>query len=321
MSIENLFDVSFISRLTAEEKQIQQNYRPVIGVHKWFARRPGALFRGLLLSEFVPDLPLSESYLKGHALQNVTICDPFMGGGTTLFESNRIGCNVAGFDINPMAYWVVRQELGSLDRAIFRREAESVITDVQKRIGELYATRCLRCKKPAVVKYFLWVKQQRCGGCSKDLDLFPGHLIAKNARHTHFVFHCPCCDRVIEIAHLPEEGAEANCPDCSASFDYRTGSAYRNRYFCCACKHEGRYPAELREAGPPRHRLFAMEYHCEHCATGMKGRFFRTPDKADLGRFERAAAELVARPDLQIPDDEILDGDETKRLHRCSRTG
>ena len=24
---------------------IQQNYRPIIAVHKWFARRPGTLFR------------------------------------------------------------------------------------------------------------------------------------------------------------------------------------------------------------------------------------------------------------------------------------
>lgn len=39
--------------MALREKQLQQNYRPVIAVHKWFARRPGALFRSLLLSEFV----------------------------------------------------------------------------------------------------------------------------------------------------------------------------------------------------------------------------------------------------------------------------
>jgi adenine-specific DNA methylase len=316
LSIEDRFDVSFIARLTAEEKQIQQNYRPVIGVHKWFARRPGALFRGLLLSEFVPDMPLSESYLKGHALQNVTICDPFMGGGTTLFESNRVGCNVASFDINPMAYWVVRQELGPLDRPAFRREAEAVIADVQTQIAELYATRCLKCREQVVVKYFLWVKQHRCDCCGKDLDLFPGYLIAKNDRHTHFVLHCPSCDRVIEVEQFPEKGTKVRCPDCLVSFDPRTGTSSRNRYTCASCKHEGHYPADPREAGPPRHRLFAMEYHCKWCDTGRKGRFFKAPDKDDLGRFKRAAAELATRTDLQVPDDEILDGDETKRLHR-----
>ena len=49
--IEKNFDIPFIADLALREKQIQQNYRPIIAVHKWFARRPGTLFRGLLLSE------------------------------------------------------------------------------------------------------------------------------------------------------------------------------------------------------------------------------------------------------------------------------
>jgi hypothetical protein len=171
MPIEDRFDVGFVARLTAEEKQIQQNYRPVIGVHKWFARRPGALFRGLLLAEFAADRPLSESYLQGQSLADITVADPFMGGGTTMFEANRVGCNVVGFDINPMAYWIVRQELSGLDRRAFRRAAEAVMDDVLDQIAELYTTACLRCRKQAVVKYFLWVKQQRCGGCGKDFPL------------------------------------------------------------------------------------------------------------------------------------------------------
>jgi hypothetical protein len=50
--IERDFDVSFVAAMALREKQIQQNYRPIIAVHKWFARRPGTLFRSLLLSEF-----------------------------------------------------------------------------------------------------------------------------------------------------------------------------------------------------------------------------------------------------------------------------
>ena len=46
MNIENDFDISLIASLALKEKQIQQNYRPIIAVHKWFARRPGTLFRG-----------------------------------------------------------------------------------------------------------------------------------------------------------------------------------------------------------------------------------------------------------------------------------
>jgi putative DNA methylase len=62
MSIEKRFDIRFISALALREKQIQQNYRSIIAVHKWFARRPGTLFRGLLLAEF-SNRPLRENDL------------------------------------------------------------------------------------------------------------------------------------------------------------------------------------------------------------------------------------------------------------------
>ncbi len=77
--IERAFDVPFVSRLALKEKQIQQNYRPIIGVHKWFARRPGTLFRALLLSEFAAS-PLPDAYFRAHDFRGLKIADPFMGG-------------------------------------------------------------------------------------------------------------------------------------------------------------------------------------------------------------------------------------------------
>ena len=61
--IENDFNIPFVANLARREKQIQQNYRPVIAVHKWFARRPGTLFRALLLSEFSSE-PLESSFFR-----------------------------------------------------------------------------------------------------------------------------------------------------------------------------------------------------------------------------------------------------------------
>jgi putative DNA methylase len=61
MSIEQNYSIRLIASMALREKQIQQNYRPIIAVHKWFARRPGTLFRGLLLSEFA-DKPIEETY-------------------------------------------------------------------------------------------------------------------------------------------------------------------------------------------------------------------------------------------------------------------
>jgi len=49
--IEKDLNIPFLANIALREKQIQQNYRPIIAAHKWFARRPGTLFHGLLLSE------------------------------------------------------------------------------------------------------------------------------------------------------------------------------------------------------------------------------------------------------------------------------
>ena len=99
MSIETRFDIPLVAGLALREKQIQQNYRPIIAVHKWFARRPGTLFRALVLSEF-GDAPLADIYFTANDFPGRKIADPFMGGGTPLIEANRVGCDITGFDIN-----------------------------------------------------------------------------------------------------------------------------------------------------------------------------------------------------------------------------
>ncbi len=68
--IERGFDIAFVADLALREKQIQQNYRPIIAVHKWFARRPGTLFRSLLLAEFA-NAPLRGSISERHSPKHV----------------------------------------------------------------------------------------------------------------------------------------------------------------------------------------------------------------------------------------------------------
>jgi len=312
--IEERFDVSFVAPLAAREKQIQQVYRPAVGVHKWFARRPGTLFRALLLAEFC-DEPPADAFAAGHSLGGITVADPFMGGGTTLVEANRMGARALGCDVNPMAWWVVRQTLSALDRDAFRAAVARVTTAVEKQVGELYRTQCRECGAPAVVKYFFWVKQQRCAGCNEDVDLFGSALVAKNDRHTHFVLHCPGCRQLVQLERLPERGHDAHCPECGEDFNWARGAAARSKVRC-ACGHEALYPDELAASAPPRHRLFGLEIDCEACRTSLPGRLFATPAPGDLERFERARKRLARRADLPLPDDEILVGDETRRLHR-----
>lgn len=308
--IETSFDVPFISDLALREKQIQQNYRPIIAVHKWFARRPGTLFRGLLLSEFVNG-NLRETFFRGHNLKNLRILDPFMGGGTPLTEANRIGCDVVGYDINPMAYWIVRQEIEHLDTRKYTQSASALRIELEAEIGEFYRTTCLKCgSRGAHVKYFIWVKSHCCVECKNVFDLFPGYILSENRRHPTFVFICPACGELNEVANSRTSGS---CHACGTELR-SAGNAARNRAICPFCKTTNAYPTISN--GPPNHRMVAIEYACPNCKPGHKGRFFKKPDADDLRRYTEASATLRNMDHSYIPDDEIPRGDETDRLHR-----
>ena len=312
--IENNFDIPLVAQLAQREKQIQQSYRPVIGVHKWFARRPGTLFRALLLAEFADDKPLAEQFFQSHDLGPLVVGDPFMGGGTPLLEANRLGCQVIGTDINPMAYWIVRQELADLDRSAFRTTAGRVIEHVEAQIGDLYQTTCTHCGNPhALVKYFLWVKRRSCAACGKSIDLFPRYVVAKNQRHPNYVLVCPVCGALNEVTQLDRTPGAMRCSVCHSHL-LVDGPASRNQCTCPHCGHLNSYPDA--QHGPPEHHLFALEYYCPTCASTHKGRFFKAPDAADLERLAEAKKRLQESSLEYVPADGIPAGDETNRLHR-----
>ncbi|HET8956353.1 MAG TPA: hypothetical protein VFN18_11915 [Solirubrobacterales bacterium] len=309
MPVERNFDEAFVARLAAAEKQVQQSYRPVIGVHKWFARRPGTLFRALMLSE-LGRRPLQKAFFDYNELAGVVL-DPFMGGGTTLFEANRLGLSTIGYDTNPMSRWICERELEELDVEEFEEAGERICVSLEEKIGSLYLTRCEKCGDDAPVKSFLWVKSHRCA-CGHETLLFPGPHVAggRMKRHTHEVMVCGSCRTVEQF--LPDEVPD-NCTRCATPYaDAKVGSKAT-----CRCGRDFRVPAED-PAGPPEHVLFALEYHCQTCKKrdGRRGRFFKGADATDHARYSEAEKKLAALHTDCIPDTVIPDGDETRRLHR-----
>lgn len=308
--IERHFQIPFVARMALAEKQIQQNYRPLIAVHKWFARRPGTLFRALLLSELT-EAPIEQTYFQKHHFSNKHILDPFMGGGTTVVEANRLGCAVTAADINPMAWWIVRQEILDLDLAAYQEAATSLRAYLGREIGHLYQTTCPKTGQTGEAKYFLWVKTTRCTSCGESHDLFPHHLVAQDVRHTANVFVCGHC------GHLHESSERQNsspCPKC-AKPPPRNHTASRKKSRCLKCDADISFPT----THPLPHRLFAIEYYLpdNHLGKGRKGRLFKAPDSEDLEKYSEAQHRLkTLHPHRFIPEDEIPKGDETERLHR-----
>lgn len=299
-----------VAELALREKQIQQNYRPIIGVHKWFARRPGTLFRALVLAEFGSG-PLDQVFFRSNDLPDIMILDPFMGGGTPLIEANRVGCNVEGFDVNPMATWIVREELESIDLDAYQEAADNLVEVLDEQVGSYYRTCCpLYGDEDVPVKSFLWVKVLECQACGAQVDLFPGYVVAKKARHPMHVLLCGCCGELNEVADTERAG---DCGRCGEQLRVE-GPARRGQCCCPQCGHVNTYPGS--RARPLDERLFAIEYYNPIRKAGHRGRFFKRPDQQDLDRVVTAFHELRRLTSRFVPDERIPEGDETNRLHR-----
>jgi len=234
-----------------------------------------------------------------------------MGGGTPLLEANRVGSAVVGFDINPMAWWIVREEIESLDVDAYRKAADDLRASLQKEIGHLYETSCIinpgQC---CPVKSFFWVKTQRCQNCLVTFDLFPGYRLARDVRHPKNVLVCADCGHLNEVEKPNSAGT---CKSCGSQLRI-TGNVSRGRASCPKCGHVHRVPdAKL---GPYKHRLFALEYTTKTGTPSRQGRLFKKADTADLARVCEAQRRWSQLESRFVPPDSIPRGDETDRLHR-----
>lgn len=112
-----------INRLAVPERN---SFKPIYQMHKWFARRASCVFRAILLGALKPAVQsdgtptdLMAEFYKNHTndpdTKDQAILDPFMGGGTTVVEALRLGCRVTGIDLNPVAWFIVKTEIGPVD--------------------------------------------------------------------------------------------------------------------------------------------------------------------------------------------------------------
>lgn len=311
MSVERNYNETFVARLASREKQMQQSYRPVISVHKWFARRPGALFRALALAELV-DERVNRTYAEGHELSGVCL-DPFMGGGTPIFEAARLGMSVIGYDTNPMARWIVERELEPIDPEELRTVGERVAADVERKVRSLYVTTCPDCKADAEVRYFLWLRHHLCT-CGEEHPLLADTMLVSTGlrRHPREVHLCPSC---LTLAECRPGKRPARCRSCRARYD--RGLVPPDSVRSCTCGETYRIPPQG-TIETPRTRLAAVEYHCTACAAkpGATRHAFKTADERDH-RLARKAERLVAKHRSEFwPEELIPRGAETERLLR-----
>lgn len=151
LPIERGFPIERVNEIAEKESRAKQYYRPIYTMHKWWARRPGCLFRAITMYSLLDENttaddvevyepgenqqlggngldendvveaianvdiddpePLWDFYPKDLRTKDKKILDPFMGGGTSLVEASRFGVESIGVDLNPVAWFVTKKEV------------------------------------------------------------------------------------------------------------------------------------------------------------------------------------------------------------------
>jgi putative DNA methylase len=130
--------------------------KPIYQMSKWWARRRSSVFRSMLIASAMkaPDDPAQAAkavwdvYYANHqkrgALKNLRVADIFMGGGTTVVEGTRLGMQLFGVDLNPVAWFVVKNELARVDIEKIQALLDDVERTVKPQVMPFYACECPR---------------------------------------------------------------------------------------------------------------------------------------------------------------------------------
>lgn len=232
-------EVDFPIARINELSQLEGNAgKPIYQMSKWWARRRSSVFRSMLIAAATeaPDDPNEAAkrvwdhyycnHQKAGSFKKLRVLDCFMGGGTTLVEGSRLGMQMTGVDLNPVAWFVVKNELACSDPEQVRALFDHIEAEVKPKIQPFYTTSCPRGHKgrwidvetgetvniepidlppderhryrwegPEVI-YTFWGKHGTCTakGCGHRTPIFQTPVIAQKKLSTYYIeLTCPGC--------------------------------------------------------------------------------------------------------------------------------
>ncbi len=218
--------------------------KPIYQMSKWWARRRSSVFRSLLIAAATeaPGDPSQAAkrvwdhyycnHQKAGAFRKLRVLDIFMGGGTTLVEGARLGFQMAGVDLNPVAWFVTKNELACSDPAQVKALFENIEAKVKPLVQPFYTTTCprghtgrwvdretgkvvnidpaeispdqrgrYRWEGPEII-YTFWAKHGPCNarGCNHRTPIFRSPVIAEKKLTAYFIpLTCPSCGHKFNI--------------------------------------------------------------------------------------------------------------------------
>ena len=305
------FDFEFLSRLAERESWRKEIHRPIYYLHKWWAKRLGSVFRGILLGSLLPEKEnLLDNFYSSLSFPNINVFDPFMGSGVTVGEAHKLGLTALGRDINPAAAESTRIAFGPMDKKQINHEMEILKKTAGQRTLKLY--RSLDAKGfPCDVLYYFWVMQADCPKCFESIDLFSSRIIAKNVYPNLkpiVQILCPDCG---DIFPGIKNSKQVICDSCHSVFAPNEGNVNLSKAVCRACHHVFPIISAFGKNKKPKFRLYGKLILTKE----GKKEYLKTTKK-DLSDFKKAEEHLkkeIKEGWIDLPVLKLKNGYNTKQ--------
>lgn len=170
-----------VSQLVLRELHNRELHAPVVSAYRWWARRPHSVM-GALLDAAV-----------AHYGDDLTVSDPFCGGGTVTFEAARRGLRAYAQDLYPWPTHGLATALGHTELTEFDAASRQLLEQL-KPLRDAFHTLDNR-----EISHVIRVRAVRCTNCAHEYFLFPQAMIslcARNQPKPKAFFGCIGCGAV-----------------------------------------------------------------------------------------------------------------------------
>ncbi|MDI6776846.1 MAG: hypothetical protein QMD03_06335 [Syntrophales bacterium] len=234
--IEKDFPFERLSVVAEHESWRKEVYRPVYYIHKWWARRLGSVFRGILLGSCLQEgQDFWDRFYGVNSFDTITVFDPFMGSGVTVGEAVKLGCRAIGRDINPVAYIACRAAFSRYSQADVLRTYRSMEETLSPKLLSYFETKAASGEEAVVLYYFL-VKVVSCPQCNETIDLFRTRIFSENAVHEKDPSARSVCPACGGIASTYYDAERVLCPHCSQQYNPQEGTISGPIVHCGSCQ-------------------------------------------------------------------------------------
>lgn len=267
--------------------------RDVYGAHKWFARRLAVTARSLLVAAGTPSgASFWKSYYDAPSYEGKSVLDPFLGGGVMVLEASRLGADVHGVDIEPVAAAISSFQGRLRDLPSLEPTLERLCATVGARLAPYYRSRGEDGREETLLHAF-WVQVVRCEDCRHEYHAHPQFRLASDPNIDKQWVVCRGCG---EVNQAKRDAKTVGC-GCGVRTAVSEGNMEAGAGVCPQCAHRQKLIDEAARTGaPPVFRLFAVET----IPSGPERRFpgsdrrIRAATSFDRKMFSDAAAALAA---------------------------